>query len=39
MSRRLYSSILSLILISPYLRLVYSGGYLHEKPGEEGLFL
>ena len=34
-----FLSILSLILIGPYLCLVSAGGYLHEKLGEEGLFL
>ena len=38
MSRRLYLFVLSLILIGPYLCLVSIGGYLREKPSEEGLF-
>ena len=38
MSGRLYLFVLSLISIGPYLCLVSAGGYLREKPGEEGLF-
>ena len=34
----LYLFVLSLISISPYLCLVFAGGYLRENPGEEGLF-
>ena len=37
MSGRPYLFVLSLISICPYLRLVPTGGYLCEEPGEEGL--
>ena len=38
MSERLYLFVLSLILIGPYLCLVFAGGYLREESGEEGFF-
>ena len=38
MSGCLYLFVISLISISPYLCLISTGGYLHEKLGKEGLF-